>query len=182
MKWPVLVLASAAALHAPPLARRSPLRSRPAVRLCAEEGGTADELDGADAPDGADDLNAMFQQRLEDEGGATKFKLRTDAERAANTFNSGVESAVNVAKDSADRLINVGTESQGGGILDNNSWKLTLGFFAATVLLAFGSALFGGAPSESNYTAEYGMQSQRSGSKVDMYTSDGQELQFGRRI
>lgn len=122
----------------------------------------------------ADDMAAAFRARLDEEGGATQFKLKTDAQRAASSVTGGAQSAVDAAGGAIDRLVNVGEDQPTSS--DIRSWKLTLGFFALTLALAFGTAMRSSDPDPS-YTPTYGRQS-----TVDTYTSDGQDLMFGRRI
>ena len=60
------------------------------------------------------------------------------------------------------------------GLLDTNSWRLTVGFLAGVVLLAaFAAATTNFEP------APIGLNSGMV--VVDRFTSDGGELQFGRR-
>jgi len=62
-------------------------------------------------PDGDDELMKEFNKRLEAEGGALQFKLRTDAKRVAEGMQAGADrvkdatqDAANSASSAADRL------------------------------------------------------------------------------
>ena len=120
-------------------------------------------------------LEAAFQERLNKEGGATQFKLKTDAAKAAETVRDSVAGVTSKVAEKVDGLLDAGSgRPKSDGLLDQDQWKLTVGFFAVLIVLSVGNAvLHSGAPPDS--------LSPLGTSSVDMFTSDGQALQFGRQ-
>ena len=102
-----------------------------------------------------DALAAAFAARLEQEGGATQFKIKTTIGGAADELKDGAGKVVGSAKD----LASVGKD----GLLNADAWQLVVGLLAATVL----------------FTVVNGAA--RSGDNVDRFTSDGTPLEFGQR-
>ena len=122
------------------------LRSRPVLLSAADDEGEGELSDDA--------LAAAFKARLDAEGGATQFKIKTTISNAADELKSGASGIADSTKGIA--------ETGADGLLNASAWQLLLGFFAATVLFAFINA---GARSEA----------------PDRYTSDGGALEFGKR-
>ena len=125
----------------------------PAIRMLAspagETGSNAEGNDGDDAANEArgggdgDALLASFASRLEEEGGATKLQLENERERASRTVRASSEAAVK----GLTKLVDLDSEKvqtarpQGGdGLLDVQSWRLTVAFFVLTIALALFSA------------------------------------------
>lgn len=155
------------ALHVPLSAQA---RSAHAARRRAPLMCSADE----DAPEGELSLEKAFQERLAKEGGATNFKIRTDAARAAETVSDSLNKVVGSVKESSDKLLNAGAgRPASDGLLDQGQWKITVGFFALLIVLSVGNALLNSPPEPGAYTSGSG--------SVDLFTSDGGALQFGRQ-
>lgn len=71
------------------------------ARLGREVAAEQARLDGAGAAEG-DSLMAEFNKRLEAEGGATQFKIKTDAKAAAEKVQAGAEKVQGIGLDLAD--------------------------------------------------------------------------------
>ena len=163
------------------LALRTPssrfLSSRPRARTIL-----ASEPDGDDAA--SDDMSdealmASFRARLDSEGGSTKFRLKTSADAAVDQAKEAIEGA----KDAGAKLLDLGkNRSPADGLLDDNSWKATVGFFAALIVLSVANAVFnGGGGGDANAQSGYYQAQLGTQGGVDTYTSDGGRLEFGRR-
>merc|ERR1712087_50644 len=90
------------------------------------------EDDGLDVQDrseaeGKDVLLASLRERLDKEGGATQFKLRTDAERAKDAAVSSAKQAASSVRDALD--LDGAKSSRSSTMLDVTNWRLTVGFF-----------------------------------------------------
>ena len=108
-----------------------------------------------------EDLMADFNKRLDAEGGATRFRLKTDAASALDE----VKSVGDGIKSSVGKLFDAGSSRPASdGLLAQDQWKTLVIFFGLTIALSFGSALV-------SQTAAMG------GEK----TSDGAPLEFGSR-
>lgn len=101
-----------------------------------------------------DALAAAFAARLEAEGGATNFKIKTTLSGAADTVKDGVGGLASKGQEAA----SVGAD----GLLSASAWQLVVGLLLATVAFAVINAAGRSAP-------------------VDSYTSDGSRLEFGQR-
>ena len=110
-----LFLASAAALQlsSPPQLR--PLRTRP-IRLQADE----PETDAKTDEEGAA-LAAAFKARLDEEGGETAFRLKSDA----NNLAESAKETASAAGSKIANLLDVGGRRAGPGMMDPGSWNLT---------------------------------------------------------
>lgn len=127
-----------------------------------------------DSPDVEEPLSLeqAFSERLKKEGGATQFKLRTDATRAADTVKDGLQSVANKVGDASKPLREIGTTRPGSdGLLSQGQWNLTVGFFALLIVLSVGNAVINAPPGGAS----------SGGSSIDSFTSDGYALQFGRQ-
>ena len=109
-----------------------------------------------------EDLMASFKNRIDQEGGATQFKLRTDAQRAIEPLKEGAEGL-------KDRLSNVQMPTMGGrqprnnsDQLNNDQWKTLVVFFGLVIVLSVGTTI-------------------NTKSQVDTFTSDGAALEFGSK-
>ena len=124
-----------------------------------------------DADDDGAALAAAFRRRLDEEGGETAFRLKSDASRVKSTLEDGANSI----KDAGSKLLDVGTSRDTNrGLLDDNSWRLTVGFFIALIVISVAGAVFNQPPSDPGaYGGGYG-------STIDNFTSDGQPLTFGK--
>jgi hypothetical protein len=106
-----------------------------------------------------EDLMASFNKRIDDEGGATKFRLKTDAASALDE----VKSVGDGIKSSVGKLFDAGSNRPASdGLMAQDQWKTLVIFFGLTIALSFGSAL----------------ASQTGGGEK---TSDGAPLEFGSR-
>lgn len=106
-----------------------------------------------------EDLMASFNKRLEAEGGATKFRLKTDASSALDEVK-GVGDGI---KSSVGKLFDAGSSRPASdGLMAQDQWKTLVIFFGLTIALSLGSALV----------------SQTGGGEK---TSDGAPLEFGSR-
>ena len=106
-----------------------------------------------------EDLMADFNKRLDAEGGATRFRLKTDAASALEE----VKSVGDGIKSSVGKLFDAGSSRPASdGLLAQDQWKTLVIFFGLTIALSFGSALV----------------SQTGGGEK---TSDGAPLEFGSR-
>lgn len=122
----------------------------------------ADDLPKNDGLPSDDELMASFKSRLDKEGGATQFKLRTDAQRAIEPLKEGAESL-------KDRLSNIQIPTPGGGrprnnndLLDDDQWKTLVVFFGVVIVLSVVTAI-------------------NTKSQIDNFSSDGAPLEFGQR-
>tara|TARA_B110001452_G_scaffold79294_1_gene64780 strand:+ start:136 stop:750 length:615 start_codon:yes stop_codon:yes gene_type:complete len=123
----------------------------------------ADDLPKNDAGLPSDeDLMASFKNRLDQEGGATQFRLRTDAQRAIEPLKEGAEGL-------KDKFSNINIPTPGAGrprsnndLLDEDQWKTLVVFFGVVILLSVGTAI-------------------NTNMQVDSFTSDGAPLEFGSR-
>ena len=106
-----------------------------------------------------EDLMADFNKRLDAEGGATRFRLKTDAASALEE----VKSVGDGIKSSVGKLFDAGSSRPASdGLLAQDQWKTLVIVFGLTIALSFGSALV----------------SQTGGGEK---TSDGAPLEFGSR-
>ena len=125
------------------------------VRLAAPP---PEEPKGSSLPSD-EDLMASFNKRLEAEGGATKFRLKTDASSALDEVK-GVGDGI---KSSVGKLFDAGSSRPASdGLMAQDQWKTLVIFFGLTIALSLGSALV----------------SQTGGGEK---TSDGAPLEFGSR-
>ena len=159
-----LFLASAAALQlsSPPQLR--PLRTR-AIRLQADEPKTDEE--GAA-------LAAAFKARLDEEGGESAFRLKTDA----NNLAESAKETASAAGSKIANLLDVGGRRAGPGMLDPGSWNLTVAFFVGLIVISVAGAVVNRPPSGGNDPYIYNNAGYGS---IDKFTSDGQPLEFGSR-
>ena len=102
-----------------------------------------------------DALAKAFAARLEQEGGATQFKIKSSISGAKDELKQGAANIAGSARDVA----SVG----GDGLLKADAWQLIVGLLVATVVFSCVNA------------------AARSGDKVDRFTSDGSTLEFGQR-
>jgi hypothetical protein len=138
--------------------------------LRAAEGGP-----DADGDEGLS-LEAAFQARLAKEGGATQFKLRTDAARAADEAKGSLESLTSKVSKSVSGLLDLGSgRPAADGLLDQKQWNATVAFFVLLIALSVGNALFNAPPDGSFAGGGSGTVG------IDTFTSDGGGLQFGKR-
>ena len=166
--WPVLALL--AACQALQLPARVRARAHRAPVLRAAEGGP-----DADGDEGLS-LEAAFQARLAKEGGATQFKLRTDAARAADEAKGSLESLTSKVSKSVSGLLDLGSgRPAADGLLDQKQWNATVAFFVLLIALSVGNALFNAPPDGSFAGGGSGTVG------IDTFTSDGGGLQFGKR-
>lgn len=172
MSTPVwVILAILATCQALQLRIRARAHRAPVLR--ASEGGPdADGDEGA----GGMSLEAAFQARLAKEGGATQFKLRTDAARAADEAKGSLESLTSKVSKSVSGLLDLGSgRPAADGLLDQKQWNATVAFFVLLIALSVGNALFN-APPDGSFSGD------GSGTVgIDTFTSDGGGLQFGKR-
>lgn len=130
--------------------------SAPLVRMLAPSGeGEApledsatpspeDAAEGSSAGDAAGSaLMASFASRLEEEGGAAKLQMQSERERASRAVKQSSSAAVK----GLTSLVDLDSEKAkaarpegGDGLLDVQSWRLTVAFFVLTIGLAFFSA------------------------------------------
>lgn len=153
---------------------------RPALRTSSCSGATRCQGVVCSAEDAQTDdsnelsLEAAFQARLEKEGGATSFKLRTDAARTADSVKDGFKSVADKVSDSTSNLLNAGAgRPASDGLLDDDQWKLTVGFFALLIVFSVGNAVL--------HSGDSAAVVPQLGGGVDKFTSDGGALQFGRQ-
>jgi len=164
---------SASALHLPQTAvapaRHAVLQNtRSRIVRCADE--KSEEEANAE---GSMSLEQAFQERLKQEGGATQFKLRTDASRAADTVKDSFKSVADKVSDAGSGLLDAGSgRPPRDGLLDQSQWNLTVGFFAVLIVLSVGNALFNAPPTGGSPIGT---------GSIDTFTSDGGALQFGRQ-
>ena len=131
------------------------LRPRVSLHLSAPP---PEEPKGSSLPSD-EELMASFQKRLDDEGGATKFRLKTDASSAFDEVK-GVGDGI---KSSVSKLFDAGSSRpKEDGLMAQDQWKTLVIFFGLTIALSLGSALV----------------SQTGGGEK---TSDGAPLEFGSR-
>lgn len=133
--------------HAPATSLR--LRTR-AVQLSSAD--PDDRDDSAKMEDDA--LAKAFAARLDAEGGATNFKIKTAVSGATDDLKQGAGALGDSIKNSA----SIG----GDGLLKADAWQLIVGLLVATVVFSFINA---------------GMRSPA----PDRFTSDGTQLEFGQR-
>ena len=101
--------------------------------------------DDAASPTDSSLLDA-FQERIDEEGGATRLRLSTDASRlsrGAGKIIGDAGSAVNKALDldgQAAEKNYPGRVGTPGGVLETGGWRLTVGFAAATIVFALYAA------------------------------------------
>ena len=101
--------------------------------------------DDAASPTDSSLLDA-FQERIDEEGGATRLRLSTDADRlsrGAGRLIGDAGSAVNKALDldgQAAEKNYPGRVGTPGGVLETGGWRLTVGFAAATIVFALYAA------------------------------------------
>jgi hypothetical protein len=100
-----------------------------------------------------DALAKAFARRLEQEGGATQFKIKTTVSDATDTVKDSLASVGDAAK-------NVQLPSA-DGVLNASPFQLLGGLFVVSILFA--------------------VISSSSGPQADMGTSDGTTLEFGQR-
>jgi hypothetical protein len=131
------------------LACFKPVRFEAAARLLADDADAAKKAKEED-----DALAAAFNARLEKEGGATQFKIKTSITGAADALKDGAGEIGNAAK-------NIPLPSS-DGIQNASPVQLIGGMFALVVLFTVVSA---------------GMNS----TPADKFTSDGTTLEFGKR-
>ena len=101
-----------------------------------------------------DALAAAFAARLEAEGGATNFKIKTTLTGAVDSVKDGARGLASGAAESA----SVGAD----GLLNASAWQLVVGLLLATIVFAFLNAGLRAPP-------------------ADDFTSDGSRLEFGQR-
>ena len=111
------------------------------------------------------------QGALDEEGGETAFRLKTDANNLAESAKETASAGSKIAN-----LLDVGGR-RGPRVLDPGSWNLTVAFFVGHRRLGHG-AVVNRPPSGGNdpyiyNNAGYG--------GIDKFTSDGQPLEFGSR-
>ena len=113
----------------------TPEDSAPPTPEGSAESASASETDSA--------LLASFASRLEEEGGAAKLQMQSESERASRAVKASSSAAVK----GLTSLVDLDSEKakaarpQGGdGLLDVQSWRLTVGFFVLTIGLACFSA------------------------------------------
>ena len=135
---------AAASLVSPAVQRSSVAPARPAfARARTVRAATPD--DDAASPTDSSLLDA-FQERIDEEGGATRLSLSTDADRlsrGAGKLISDAGSAVNKALDldgQAAEKNYPGRVGTPGGVLETGGWRLTVGFAAATIVFALYAA------------------------------------------
>ena len=132
------------------------LRPRVSLHLSAPP---PEEPKGSSLPSD-EELMASFQKRLDDEGGATKFRLKTDASSAFDEVK-GVGDGI---KSSVSKLFDAGSSRpKADGLLEQDQWKTLVIFFGITIGLSLATA--------------FASQSQVGGE----LTSDGAPLEFGSR-
>ena len=169
--WPVLALLAACQALQLPARVRARAHRAPVLRA-AEGGADADGDEGA----GGLSLEAAFQARLAKEGGATQFKLRTDAARAADEAKGSLESLTSKVSKSVSGLLDLGSgRPAADGLLDQKQWNATVAFFVLLIALSVGNALFNAPPDGSFAGGGSGTVG------IDTFTSDGGGLQFGKR-
>ena len=123
-----------------------------------EEPAAAQEEDGEASDAMADAMLGAFASRLQDEGGESGLRLRSGADRAGKEVREASEragSALNKAFDLDGSAPKPGMGGD-GGMLDTNSWKLTVGILGATLVLAVGTALttdFGDGSGDAQFTS-----------------------------
>ena len=132
----------------PPASR--PVRTHRAPLLSSAQ---PDERDEA-AKKEDDALAAAFAARLDAEGGATQFKIKTTLTSAADELKEGVSSVASTTKSVADGAAD--------GLMSASGWQLVVGLLAATVLFSVVNAGLRSGP-------------------VDVGTTDGTTLEFGQR-
>jgi len=148
-------LQSAAAFNAPLSTRTAVRAAHPRFTQPALSIDDTDDEKKTDAE--GDALAAAFARRLDQEGGATKFKIKSSINDVKEGITDVAASAKNVASDAAN---NVG--SAGSSFTNASPVALVGGLFAVVLLFSVVSAGLNSAP-------------------VDNYTSDGGALTFGQR-
>ena len=114
--------------------------------MAAADEEDGDESDASRESSGDGGLLDSFASRLEEEGGATRLQLESEAGRAGKTLQDGVENA----KQSVTKTLDLdGRRAQpsfpgGEGLLDTGSWRLTVAFFVLTI----GLSLYGAATTD----------------------------------
>lgn len=152
--------------------RRMPataLRRMPVVRVrvCLSADAGDDEEKGDSALD--TDLLDSFRARLDEEGGATKLRLSSDAAKLSRALG-GVKS-----------VLDFDQSKSAPSVASREQWTLTKGFLAVVIALACFSAL-NAPPATDQLTPQQQAGRQVGGSnEIDTFTSDGGELMFGRR-
>ena len=157
MRASLLLFCATTAVDALLVGVRPPLpiaRGRPILLSSADD---RPDIDNRDEETKAEDdaLAAAFAARLEKEGGATQFKIKTTLTGAADELK-GVTSGV--ASGAADGLADAKDALVGGSPV-----ALLGGLLAAVVLFTLVSS------------------AGRDNTQVDRYTSDGTSLEFGQR-
>ena len=119
-------------------------------------------------------LAAAFKARLDEEGGETAFRLKTDA----NNLAESAKETASAAGSKIANLLDVGGRRAGPGMMDPGSWNLTVAFFVGLIVVSVAGAVVNRPPSGGNdpyiyNNAGYG--------GIDKFTSDGQPLEFGSR-
>ena len=85
---------------------------------------------------------ASFKQRLDDEGGATRFRLKTDAARAAEQVKGGVDGVKSSVGNTVGKLLDAGSgRPQSDGLLEQGQWRTLVIFFGLTLALSLFTAL-----------------------------------------
>jgi hypothetical protein len=131
----LLLLPLASALQFAP--SRTPLARRARASLRLSEAAPPDEPEGSGLPSD-EELMASFKNRLDAEGGATQFRLRTDAQNAADTVKSGLDGV----KNKVGSLLDVQAPSgKDQGLLEQGQWRTLVIFFGLTLALSVFTAL-----------------------------------------
>jgi len=161
--------------HALQLGRASPpaLRSSSARRRSVCTLVEADEPPEQASSDAA--LMDSFRARLDQEGGATNLRLKTDAGRLQRAGSANVgrfKSALDLDQSKS-------APSVSGRLLDKENWTATVAFLGLVIGLACFTAFTTAQPGD-QVTPQQQAGRQASGT-VDTFTSDGGDLMFGRR-
>lgn len=151
MKAPIFLLV-ATSVDALQLARPHLARSRP-ITLCSSQ--DPDERDEATKKED-DALSAAFAARLEKEGGATQFKIKTSVTDAAESVK---DAAGNIADKTKDLV--GGIPAPPADLQQASAGQLIAGLAAISILFTVINAA--------------------GRSSVDSSTSDGTTLEFGQR-
>eukprot|EP00325_Prymnesiales_sp_UTEX-LB-985_P002732 CAMPEP_0174704576 /NCGR_PEP_ID=MMETSP1094-20130205/8117_1 /TAXON_ID=156173 /ORGANISM="Chrysochromulina brevifilum, Strain UTEX LB 985" /LENGTH=175 /DNA_ID=CAMNT_0015902645 /DNA_START=26 /DNA_END=553 /DNA_ORIENTATION=- len=127
------------------------------LRRCGTLTLSADDFVEKETDEEGSALAAAFAKRLEEEGGATRFKIKSSLNEAKEGLTEATFSAKAVASDAASSV-----SDAGNSIVSASPVALIGGLFATVLIFTVVSAGFNSAP-------------------VDTYTSDGQALSFGKR-
>ena len=150
------------------LKRRTP----PSVMLQDAPGGDNGQVDPIEAAgaeeeeeDSPSELLGAFANRLEEEGGATKLQARSEMERAGRVVKDSSAKAGRMISNAIDldsQRTKTARPQGGDGLLDTNSWRLTVGFFVLTIALALFTGArtdFSGSSTADNFQPKYGIVS-----------------------